>query len=100
MSTHEKAEDQILLDNASNYIVAHAAAAGLDLLPPVWDGGSPGVTTSVHQVHIATRDAAVDLDVPHEWLPLDSKSPNRLRTQVENALAQLKRARRQAQKSQ
>jgi hypothetical protein len=90
MSTHEKAEYQILLDRASTYIVAHATAAGLDVLPPVWDGGSPSVTTSLHHVRIATRDAEVDLPVPHDWLPLDSAGHNRFRTQVETALAQLK----------
>ena len=90
MSTHQKAEYQILLDRASNYIVSHAAAAGLDVLPPVWDGGSPSATTSLHHVRIATRDAEVDLPVPHDWLPFDSAGHNLFRTQVETALAQLK----------
>ena len=97
MSVHERAEYQILLDRASNYIVAHATAAGLDLLSPVWDGGSLGATASVHHVHIATRDAAVDLEVPHDWLPLESEGHNRFRAQVENAFAQLKRAHRLTQ---
>ena len=94
MSIHEKAEYQILLDSASNYIVAHATGAGLEVLPPVWDGGSPSVTTSLHHVRIATRDAEVDLAVPHDWLPLDSDGHNRFRTEVEAALAQLKTRRR------
>jgi len=93
MSTHEKAEYQILFDRASNYIMAHATAAGLAVLPPVWDDGSPSVTTSLHHVRIATRDGEVDLPVPHDWLPLDSDGHNRFRTQVENALAQLRRLR-------
>ena len=96
MSIHEKAEYQILIDRASDYIVTHAAAAGLDVLPPVWDGGSPGVTRTLHHVRIATRDGDVDLPVPHDWLPLDSEGHNRFRTQVENALAQLKRLRRRS----
>jgi hypothetical protein len=90
MSIHEKAEYQILLERASNYIVTHATAAGLSVLPPVWDDGTPGVTTSLHHVRIATRDAEVDLPVPHDWLPLDSDGHNRFRTEVETALAQLK----------
>ena len=97
MSIHEKAEYQILLDKASHYIVSHATAAGLDVLPPVWDGGSPGPTTSLHHVRIATNDAEVDLPVPHDWLPPDSDGHNRFRTQVENVLAQLKRGRRSTQ---
>ena len=97
MSIHEKAEYQILLDRASNYIVTHATAAGLNVLPPVWDDGSPSVTTSLHHVRIATRDAEVDLPVPHDWLPLDSDGHNRFRTQVENALAQLRKRHRSTQ---
>jgi hypothetical protein len=97
MSIHEKAEYQILLDRASNYIVTHATAAGLNVLPPVWDDGSPSVTTSLHHVRIATRDAEVDLPVPHDWLPLDSDGHNRFRTEVETALAQLKTRRRSTQ---
>jgi hypothetical protein len=96
MSIHEKAEYQILLDRASNYIVTHAAAAGLDVLPPIWDEGSPTVTTSLHRVRIATSDGEVDLPIPHDWLPLDSEGHNRFRTQVENALAQLNRLRRRS----
>jgi hypothetical protein len=95
MSSHEKAEFQMLFDNASNYIVGHATGVGLDVLPPVWDGGSPSVRTSLHHVRIATPDAEVDLPVPHDWLPLDSEGHNRFRTEVEAALAQLK-ARRHA----
>ena len=97
MSSHEKAEYQILLDTASNYILAHASGAGLDVLPPVWDGGSPNATTTLHHVRIATRDAEVDLPIPHDWLPLDSEGHNRFRTQVEAALAQLKARRRSTQ---
>ena len=97
MSIHEMAEYQILIDRASAYIVTHAAAAGLDVLPPVWDGGSQTVTTTLHHVRIATRDGDVDLPVPHDWLPLDSDGHNRFRTQVENAFAQLKRAHRLTQ---
>ena len=91
MSTgHEKAEFQVLLDSASSYIVAHASGAGLTVLPPVWDGGAPNVADRVHHVRIATRDAAVELPVPHDWLPLNSDGHNRFRTQVEAALAELK----------
>jgi hypothetical protein len=97
MSIHEKAEYQILLDRASYYIVTHATAAGLSVLPPVWDDGSLSVTTSLHHVRIATRDAEVDLPVPHDWLPLDSDGHNRFRTEVETALAQLKTRRRSTQ---
>jgi hypothetical protein len=87
---HQKAEQQILLDSASNYIVAHATGAGLVVLPPVWDGGSPGVATPLHHVRIATREAEVDLAVPHDWLLQESDGYNRFRTEVEAALAQLK----------
>jgi hypothetical protein len=97
MSTHEKVDYQILLDSASNYIVAHASGAGLDVLPPVWDGGSPSLTTTLHHVRIATHDAEVDLPVPHAWLALDSDGHNRFRTEVEAALAQLKARRRVSQ---
>ncbi len=97
MHIHEHTEYQILLDRASNYIVSHATAAGLDVLPPVWDGGSPSVTTSLHHVRIATRDAEVDLPVPHDWLPLDSDGHNRFRTEVEIALTRLKTRRRSTQ---
>jgi len=97
MSIHEKAEYQILLDRASNYIVTHATAAGLNVLPPVWDDGSPSATTSLHHVRIATRDAEVDLPIPHDWLPLDSDGHNRFRTEVETALAQLRTRRRSTQ---
>jgi hypothetical protein len=91
MSTgHEKAEFQLLLDTASNYIVAHASGAGLTVLPPVWDGGTPNMTGSIHHVRIATREAEIELAVPHDWLPHDSEGHNRFRTQVEAALAELK----------
>ena len=97
MSVHEKAEHQILFDRASNFIVAHATAAGLDLLPPIWDGGAPSSTLSMHHVRITTREGEVDLAVPHEWLPVDSKDHNRFRTEVEAALAQLGARRRSPQ---
>jgi hypothetical protein len=91
MSTgHEKAEFQVLLDSATNYIVAHASGAGLTVLPPVWDDGTPVMTHSIHHVRIATREAVVDLTVPHDWLPHDSEGHNRFRTEVEAALAELK----------
>ena len=90
MSVHEKAEFQMLFDSASNYILAHASGVGLELLPPIWDGGAPRMGTSMHRLRIATRDAHVDLSVPHDWLHLDSDGHNRFRTEVEAALAQLK----------
>jgi hypothetical protein len=97
MSSHEKAEFQMLFDSASNYILGHASGAGLDVLPPVWDGGSPNVTTSLHHVRIATPDAEIDLPVPQDWLPPDSEGHNLFRTQVEAALIQLKRRSRPTQ---
>jgi hypothetical protein len=90
MSTHEKADYQILLDSASSYIVAHAAGLGLRVLPPQWDDGKLGMTTATHRVRIATRDAAEELQVPHEWLSLDSEGHDRFRTEVEATLARLK----------
>ena len=87
MSTHEKAEYQILIDHASHYIQDHAMAAGVELLPLQWDGGAEGMTTSTHRVRIATRDAVEELQVPHEWLPLHSAGHNRFRTEVEAMLA-------------
>ena len=97
MTVHDKVDFQILLDSASNYIVAHATGAGLDVLPPVWDNGAANEAAPLHHVRIATRDAEVDLPVPHEWLPLDGDGHNRFRTQVEAALAQLKARRRSTQ---
>jgi len=94
VSIHEKADQQILFDSASNYIVTHATGAGLDLLPPVWDGGTPSATITVHHVRIATREAEVDLPVPHDWLAHESEGHNRFRTDVESALAELKSRRR------
>ena len=93
MSAHENADYQILFERASSYIVAHATATGLDVLPPVWDGGTPTGGAVLHHVRIATRDAAVDLPVPHDWL-LDSNGHNRFRTQVETALVRLRPPRR------
>ena len=90
MSTHEKADYQILLDSASRYIVEHASSAGLIVSPPVWDNGSRMINTSMHRVRIATRDAEEELPVPHAWLPIDSEGHNRFRTEVEAALARLK----------
>lgn len=97
MSTHDNADYRILLDRASHYIVTHATAAGVDVLPPVWDGGSPTTGASLHHVRIATRDAEIDLPVPHDWLPLDSEGHNRFRTEVEAALAQLRTRHRSTQ---
>ena len=90
MSTHELAEYRILLDSASNYIVTHAASAGLVVQPPVWDGGAESMTTTTHRVRIATESAAEELRIPHEWLPVDSDGHNRFRTEVEAALARLR----------
>lgn len=90
MSIHEKAEYQILIDHASHYILDHATAAGVELLPLQWDGGVSGITTSTHRVRIATREAAEELQVPHEWLPLHSAGHNRFRTEVEAMLARLR----------
>jgi hypothetical protein len=89
MPSHEKAEYQILLDSASNYILAHASGAGIELQPPVWDEGTRSPTT-LHHVRIATRDAEVNLPIPHDWLPVDSEGHNRFRTEVEAALARLR----------
>ena len=90
MSTHEKAEYQILIDHASNYIRDHARAAGVEVLPLQWDGGASGMTTSTHRVRVATRDAAEELQVPHEWLSLASAGHNRFRTEVEAMVARLR----------
>jgi hypothetical protein len=90
MSVHEKADYQILLDSASNYILAHASGAGVDVLPPIWDDGSVNPEAALHHVRIATRDAEEELNVPHDWLPVDSEGHNRFRTEVEAALARLK----------
>ena len=76
---HEIAEFQVLLDSASHYIVAHGTGAGLELLPPVWDGGAPRASDPVHHVRIATHDAA---------------GHNRFRTEVELVLAELRARRR------
>lgn len=92
---HANADFQALLDSASHYIVAHGTGAGLAVLPPVWDDGAPNAANSVHNVRIATADAAIDLPVPHDWLPLDAEGHNRFRTEVELVLAEL-RARRHA----
>ena len=90
MSTHEKADYQILIDNATHYIVSHATGANIDILPPVWDAGSHGMVTTTHSVRIATKDGEEELSVPHTWLPLESDGHNRFRTEVESALARLK----------
>jgi hypothetical protein len=89
MSTHERAEYQILIDHASHYILDHAKAAGLKLLPLQWDGDAPGMTTSTHRVRIATPKRSEELQVPHEWLLLHSAGHNRFRTEVEATLARL-----------
>jgi hypothetical protein len=91
MAKHEKAEYQILIDNASHFIESHAASANLDILPPVWDEGDSGIKITAHNLRIATADAEVDLAVPHEWLSRSSEGHNRFRTEVEAALARLKR---------
>jgi len=90
MSTHEQAEYQILIDHASHYIVDHATAAGIELLPLQWDGGASGMMTSTHRVRIATHNAAEELQVPHEWLSLHNAGHNRFRTEVEAMLARLR----------
>ena len=90
MSTHEKADYQILLDNASHYILSHAAGSDVEILPPVWDEGMPGMVTTTHTLHIATADGEERLSIPHSWLPLESDGHNRFRTEVEAALARLK----------
>jgi hypothetical protein len=90
MSTHELAEYRILLDGASNYIITHAASAGLAVQPPVWDDGAERMNTSTHRVRIATESAAEELRIPHEWLRVDSDGHNRFRTEVEAALARLR----------
>lgn len=97
MSIHETTKLQILFDRASHYIVTHATAAGLDVLPPIWDDGSPSVAAPLHHVRIATRDSEVDLPVPHDWLPLQSDGHNRFRAEVETAIAQLIARRRSRQ---
>jgi hypothetical protein len=89
-TTHEKAEYQILIDQASQYILDHATAAGVKLLPLQWDGGAADMTTATHRVRVATRDAAEELQVPHEWLPPHSAGHNRFRTEVEAMLARLR----------
>ena len=90
MSNHGDIDYQILLDAASNYIVAHASGAGLDVLPPVWDDGSSRPTTDLHHVRIATREAEEELSVPHDWLAVEHEGHNRFRTEVEAALARLR----------
>ncbi len=96
MSTHEKAEYQILIDHASSYILDHATAAGVELLPLQWDRGVSGMTTATHRVSVATRDASEELQVPHEWLSIDSPGHNRFRTEVEALLARLRAGARSA----
>ena len=90
MSRHEEADYQILLDNASHYIVSHAAGANVEILPPVWDEGRHEMVTTTHKVRISTSEAEEELSVPHAWLPLESAGHNRFRTDVEAALARLK----------
>jgi hypothetical protein len=95
MSSHAKADYQILLDNASSHIESHASSSGLRLLPLVWDEGTSGMVTTTHRLRIATRDAHVDLQVPHQWLALDVEEHNRFRTEVAAALARLVAAERE-----
>lgn len=90
MSTHEMADYQILLDNASNYVLSHAAVTGMKLQPLLWDEGAPGMLTALHRLRIATMDATEELRIPHEWLPLEAEGHNRFRTEVEAALARLR----------
>jgi hypothetical protein len=90
MSIHEKAEYAILIDRASYYMLNHAAAAGMRIRPPEWDYGHTGETPAEHHVRLATDNAEVELEIPHEWLPVDSEGHNRFRTDVEAALARLK----------
>jgi hypothetical protein len=90
MFTHAKAEYQMLIDNATNYMLRHAAGAGLSVLPPTWDDGAADKRSVIHKVRLATVDAGVNLRVPHEWLSPDSDGYGRFRTEVESALAQLK----------
>ena len=96
MSIHEKAEQQILFDSANHYIVTHATGAGLDVLPPEWDGGTPNATTPLHHLRIATRDAQVELSVPHDWLAHEGYGHDRFRTEVESALSELRRQRQRS----
>lgn len=92
MSSHQRADYQILIDNASHYILGHAAGAGIAIQPPVWDHGSSEIRTGTHTVRIRSGTAAVELQVPHDWLPLESDGHGRFRTEVEAALARLKAA--------
>jgi hypothetical protein len=90
VNSHETADYQILLDTATNYILAHASGAGLEVLPPIWDDGFPRANVSLHHVRIATREAQEELSVPHEWLAVENEGHNRFRTEVEAALARLR----------
>jgi hypothetical protein len=90
MSIHPKAEYQILIDNASRYILDHAAGAGMTIESPVWDRGAPYVSGTAHHVRLVMGDAEDELEIPHEWLPIESEGHNRFRTEVEAALARLK----------
>jgi hypothetical protein len=94
MTDHPTVDFQILLDSASQYILAHAAGAGVQVLPPVWDEGVPDIETSLHSLRIATHDAYEELPIPHQWLAVDSEGHNRFRTEVEAALARLRTSRR------
>lgn len=96
MSSHIKADYQILIDNASHYILGHAAAAGLSVEQPVWDHGSTDILAKIHTVQIRSGNAVEELRIPHDWLPLDSHDHGRFRTDVEAALARLRAASRPA----
>lgn len=99
MSIHERAEYQILIDNATHHILAHAAGAGLSVLSLVWDDGVTEMRTGTHNVRVATAEAEDELLVPHEWLPIDSDGHNRFRAEVEASLARLKAKARSARAS-
>ncbi len=90
MSTHEEADYRILIDRATNYILDHAAGAGLLLLRPEWDRGVRDLETAVHKVRLATNESEVELLVPHEWLSPDSEGHGRFRVEVEAAFAALR----------
>jgi len=97
MSTHERADYEILIDTATHYVLGHAAAAGLSIRPPVWDDGGTDLRTGTHTLRIATAEAEEELRVPHEWLPSDSDGHGRFRAEVEAALARLQARARAAQ---
>jgi len=92
MSDHPGADYEALIDSASHYILSHAAAAGLEVEPPIWDLGRKALVTDTHTVQIKSGDSVLVLKVQHEWLRPESYSHGRFRTEVEAALAKLKSA--------